>query len=347
MDLLMAMVFALVVPVAEVGEMSDDSPRNYPGRICPVEEVSVRPQVTGEILEVCFANGQEVKKGDVLYRLDSVQYNAAFKNAQAKVAECKATRDYAQIAVNRYDQLIKTRAVSQDECDKALVAFSVAEASLAAAEASAAAARDDLAHCTIVAPISGRVGTTRKTVGNFVQRGDAGMVDLVQTDPIRVRFQVSNADYAAGFGSSVKRIVEEATVELRLKSGDESSRTGRVEYVENLSDALSDTAVVYALVDNPQGAFLGGQTVMVTLRRAQGILRAAVPPNAVAQDLRGHYVWVVGDGNRAERRDVVRGALRNGQIVILNGLRSGERIVTDGVHLVRAGDRIEAGDSRE
>ena len=338
MTALVGMLLAAVtLPVCEVKEVQDTGAKRYPGRICPVAEVVVRPQVTGEILEVGFANGQNVKKGDVLYRLDPVQYTAAVKNAEAKVAELKATLAYAEAKAARHSELVKTRAVSQDDLDHSLATRDATRASLAAAEASLTAARDDLAHCTIVAPIAGKVGTTVRTEGNYVQKGDARLVTLVQVDPIRVRFQVSSVDYAAAFGADAARIVADGRVEVRLVSGAESCVTGRVEYVDNMADALTDTVEVYALLDNPKGTFLAGQTVMVTLDNRNGAKCPAVPPNAIAQDLRGTYVWVVGKDGTAERRRVTRGARRNGLQLVPLGLKAGERVVADGVHRVSEG----------
>ena len=181
----LALAASLTLPTCLVDEVRATSAKCCPGRICPVAEVVVRPQVTGEILEVGFANGETVEKGRVLYRLDPVQYQAAVKNAEAKVAELKARLEYAELTVTRHTELVKTRAVSQDDLDNSRATRDAARASLAAAEAALLAARDDLNHCTIKAPIAGKLGSTARTEGNYVQKGDAGLVTLVQIDPVR------------------------------------------------------------------------------------------------------------------------------------------------------------------
>lgn len=331
---------AVSLPVVEATAVRDVSAKTYPGRIVSVAEVEVRPQVSGEILEVGFANGDMVKKGAMLYRLDPVQYNAAVKNAEAKVAELRASLAYAEKSVVRHVELVKTRAVSQDAYESAVSARDAGRAALAAAEAGLVAAQDDLRHCTITAPIAGCVGTTEVTEGNYVQKGERRLVTLVQTDPIRVRFQVSNADFAALFGSDVGTIRRDAHVGIRLVSTGETCATGRVEYVENVADVLTDTVGVNALLDNPRGAFRRGQTVMVALKNANGVKRAAIPPNAIAQDIVGTYVWVVGANGRAARRRIVRGGLQDGVQLIRSGLEPGERVVADGVHRVTEGAEI-------
>jgi len=338
---------AVTVPTCVVEETRVSSEKRCPGRICPVAEVAVRPQVTGEILEVGFANGQTVEKGHVLYRLDPVQYQAAVKNAEAKVAELKASLAYAELSVTRHTELVKTRAVSQDDLDHSRSTRDAMRASLAAAEASLAAARDDLAHCTITAPIAGRLGSTVRTEGNYVQKGDSRLVSLVQVDPIRVRFLLANVDYAEVFGSDAARIVADGRVKVSLVSGGEVCATGRVEYVENLADSSTDSVEVYALLENTRGRFLGGQTVMVSIENVNGRMLPVVPPNAIAQDLRGAYVWVVGAQGVVELRRVSRGTLQDGRQIIKWGLKPGETIVSDGVHRVRQGDAVASAPAAE
>ena len=333
---------AVTLPVGNVDEVRDVRSRTCPARVVSISEVAVTPQVTGEILEVGFVNGQEVKKGDVLYRLDSVKYIAAEKNAEAKVAQVKASLEYAETQTERYGELVKTRAVPQDDFDRARSQRNAYQASLAAAEADLVAARDDVKHCTITAPISGRVGSTAFTEGNFVSRGGAALVKLVQTDPVRVVFELSSVDYASDFGSDPSRMSSEGVVELRRVAGGTVVATGRVEYVENVANPATDSVKVYALVDNASGALLAGQTVMATLSAARGVPVPAVPPNAVALDARGAYVWVLGADGAAQMRRVTRGRLQGGRQLVSSGLAAGERIVLDGVHRVKASDIVSA-----
>ena len=332
---------ATCLPVAEVEEIFDFGTRKYPGRVVPVAEVKIVPQVSGEILEVAFANGAEVKKGDLLYRLDPVKYEAAVKNAEAKVVELKAGLAYAEKSAARHTELLRTRAVSQDAYENALSQRDAAAASLAAAEAELVSARDDLKHCRIVAPIAGRVGTTAFTEGNYVTKGGATLVSLVQISPIRVSFAIANGDYHDRFGSDARRIAADALVKLRFMVGEDDFATGRVEYVENASSAETDTTDVYALFENANGVLKRGQTVMATLLSAKGTPRAAVPPNAVVQDMQGTFVWVVDAVGLPSKRYVVRGAIADGKQIVLSGVRPGERVVADGTHKVKAGVRVQ------
>ena len=193
----------VTLPVCEVAERPQRESSVYPGRVVPVAQVDVVPQVSGEILEVCFANGAEVNEGDVLYRIDRVKYEAAVKNAGAKVAECKAKASYAELSYTRHMALVERRAVSQDEADNAQSLRDSSRAALAAAEAELVAAKDDFKHCTVAAPISGRIGTNAKTKGNYVRAGGDALVSIIQLSPIRVRFSVSNREVLDVFGGDV------------------------------------------------------------------------------------------------------------------------------------------------
>jgi membrane fusion protein (multidrug efflux system) len=332
----------VTLPVVEVREVSDFQSSTYPGRVTPIAQVDVVPQVSGEILEVCFANGQTVKEGDVLYRLDPVKYEAAVKNAESKLAECKANARYAELSYARHKKLLETRAVSLDAVDNALSQRDSTRAALAAAQAELTAARDDLKHCTITAPISGKVGSTVKTRGNYVTSGSLTLVTIVQLAPIRVKFSVSNREILDVSDSAGRRSGEDVSVSLTLANGSRYDGEGKVEYADNLADELTDTMTIYAVFANEGLRLVPGGTVSVTIASKVGVRRPAIPPTAVLQDTQGPYVWAVGEGGVAERRTIARGGQGGDWMFVEKGLRVGERIVADGAHKVRRGDIVKA-----
>lgn len=332
----------IVLPVCEVVERPQKDVSTYPGRVVPIAQVDVTPQVSGEILEVCFANGAEVKEGDVLYRLDRVRYEAAVKNAESKVAECKAKASYAEHSYSRYRNLSSSRGVSQDEIDNSLALRDSSRAALAAAEAELVAARDDLKHCTVSAPISGRIGSTAKTKGNYVRAGGDALVSIIQLSPIRVRFSVSNREVLDVFGGDVAARRDAAEMSVALANGSALGEKGVIEYAENAADSFTDTLTLYSLFDNAARSLVPGGTVAVTLSSKDGVMRPAVPATAVLQDTQGPYVWVVGADSKAERRSIARGDLDDGFVFVEKGLEKGERVVADGAHKVRRGMKVEA-----
>lgn len=329
-----------VLPVAMVGEVADCRDKQYPGRVVAIQQVDVVPQVSGEILEVCFRNGANVKEGDVLYRIDPVKYEAAVKNAESKLAECRANSKYAELSYERHKKLLESRAVSVDAVDNALSQRDSSRAALAAAQADLIAAKDDLVHCTIVAPISGKMGTTAKTKGNYVNKGTGILVSLVQTDPVRVRFSVSNRELLEMFRAKWQTSRENAKITLMLADGKVYEQDGAAEYMENLADEMTDTMQVYAMFANPDRLLKVGGTVNVHVSSKQGIMRLAVPPTAILQDTQGPYVWALDENGVATRRTVARGDLIGDWLHIEKGLNLGDRIVADGAHKVRKGDVI-------
>ena len=333
----------LVLPVSEVSLRPDFRVKTYPGRVVPIQRVDIVPQVSGEILEVAFHNGANVKEGTVLYRLDPVKYEAAVKNAESRLAECNANVNYAELSYERHKKLLETRAVSLDAVDNALSQRDSSRAALAAAQADLVAAKDDLAHCTIIAPISGKLGSTEKTKGNYVNKGSERLVSLVQTDPIRVRFSMSNRELLEIFRDAHSNSRENAVIALTLANGESYGEGGVAEYMDNASDEQTDTVQIFAVFKNPQSLLKAGGTVNVRVSVKDGIDRVSIPASSILQDVRGPYVWVVGDGGLVERRYIARGDVQSsGWLFVEKGLAKGEKIVSEGGHKVRKGDVVKA-----
>lgn len=330
----------VVVPVAAVTQGEDFQTQRYPGKVVAVARVDLVARVGSEILSIGFKNGEIVKKGQVLYTLDSVKYEATVKNAEAKIAEYKARVAYAKNDFERNQKLSDTQAVSKDSVESALAARDAAQAVLAAAEADLLSAQDDLDHCKIVAPIQGKIGTNRFTEGNYVTPTSGTLVTLVQTSPIRVRFSISNRDYLAMFGGHSSAICENGMVELTLANDVTYAEGGKIEYVENLTDENTDTVQIFINFPNEGRILKPGETVAVTLRNKVGIPKAVVPASAMMQDIKGAYVWTVDERNVVHRQYVVRGKLDAGAQMIDSGLEPGMRVVSDGTHKVAEGDTI-------
>ena len=332
----------LVLPVSEVCEVADHHEKKYPGRVVAIQKVDVVPQVSGEIQEVCFKDGANVKEGDVLYRIDSVKYEAAVKNAESKLTEMRANVKYAELSYERHKKLLETRAVSLDAVDNALSQRDSSRAAYAAAQAELVAAKDDLSHCTIVAPIAGKLGTTHKTKGNYVNKGTETLVTLVQQDPIRVSFSVSNRELLEMFRAKWQTTRGNAKISLTLADGSTHPTEGRAEYMDNAADETTDTMQIYAIFDNTNRLLKVGGTVAVNISSRAGVMRPAIPPTAIVQDTQGPYVWALDAAGKAERRTIARGDLNGDWVFVEKGLKVGERIVADGAHKVRKGDVVRA-----
>ena len=328
---------ALTLPVAEVKGAADDQAKTFPAKVVAMQRVDLAPEVSGEILEVCCADGALVKAGEVLFRLNPIKYKSNLKNAQAKVAECKSRKLYADSNFARHE---KTKGVSQDAVDKARSDRDVAASALEAAEAELAVAEYNLAHCEVKAPIAGKVGTVRLTKGNYASPEKGALVTITQITPIRVRFSISNADFLTMFRGRSTNLKEKAAVEVILADGSAFAEKGEIDYTENLADESTDTLRVYARFPNAERVLRPGGTVGVTVRNRDGVLKPSVPPSAVMQDVQGPYVWVLDASGKAEKRHVVRGRMTGDQLFVKEGLSVGERVVIDGTHKVAPGDVV-------
>ena len=337
----LARAATVTLPVGEVRLEADPQTKTFPARVLPLQRVDVTPEVSGDILEVCFKDGALVKENDVLYRLLPVKYTSALKNAQAKVAECKAKKAYADAAYARHARLAPSKAVSQDAVDSARSDREIAAAALAAAEAELAVADYNLKRCEVRTPIGGRTGTTRLTKGNPASPATP-LVTVVQIKPIRVRFSLSNADYLNLFGARGRVLAEKGEVSVTLANGTPYGEKGSIDHTENVTDEATDTIRVYATFPNADYILKPYAAVGVTLRNKDGVKTCAVSPAAVMQDAEGACVWVVGKDGKAKKRRIVRGRQAGDVLFVPSGLSVGERIVVDGTHKVSEGDIVEA-----
>ncbi len=327
------------LPVGAVEEVVDFQTKDYPGKVTSVARVDLVPQVNGEILELGFKNGDIVKTGQLLYRLDPVKYEAAVKNVEAKIAEYKARIAYAESNYNRNKKLSDVQAVSQDTLESVGSTLNAYRASLAAAEAELISAQDDLAHCRIIAPIQGKISSTNFTEGNYVTTASGSLATIIQSSPIRVRFSISNRDLLNLFGNTAK-LCRNGIVKLTLANGKEFDETGSIEYVEDEAESETDSVQLFALFQNRSRGLIPGSTLTVSLSSREGVRKPAVPQSAIMQDIKGTYVWVVGTDSRVAKRYIERGGIVKELLLVESGFQADERIVTDGTHKISAGEPV-------
>lgn len=334
-----------VVKVTTVFESEDFQFRRYVGAVVSPAVINLMPRVAGEIQEVAFIDGANVKKGEILYRIDPVQYEAAVKTAEAEIARCKAERDYAQSTFDRIKLLYAKNATSKDTMENNEKILRVWEANLQSAEAALITAKDNLKKTSIVSPISGTIGVTNFTVGNYVLPDSGTLARIIQTDPIRIRFAVSNRDFLSMFGSP-EQFKERASIRLCLADDSTYPEEGTVELVNNEANKNTDTLQVFACFHNPNRKLVAGSTVTVILSDRQAKKLPAILPSAVLHDNDSAYVYVVSTENRAEKRIIVPGNTHADIQFVRSGLKPGDRVVTDGTHKIANGDLITPSSER-
>jgi RND family efflux transporter MFP subunit len=328
-----------VVGVVQVEEVANVQSRRYTGQVVAQAEVNVMSRVSGEILKLGFHDGDYVKKGQMLYTIEKTQYEAAVKQAEATIAECKARLEYAQSTYDRNQMLYEVNATSKDTMENTKSALDAMRAELAAAEAGLVTAQYNLDHTTITAAIDGLVGVTNFTEGNYITPSSGTMLTIIQMQPIRVRFAMSMGDFLSGYGS-LTALKENGEVSLKLANGLEYKTGGMIEFLNNEANVKTDAIQVYASFPNADMKLIPGSTVTVTLSKKGATKMPAVPPSAVLHDAQTSFVYVVGEGNKVERRLVELGDMTKTHQLIKSGLKAGEKVVSQGTHKVMPGDEI-------
>lgn len=332
-------------PVTETSE--------FVGRVEATDRVNIRARVTGFLQERVFREGQEVQRGEILYRIEAAPFEAEMQRQRASVAAAEANLANARIVLERARDLFRTQAGTQARVDDAIAAERSAAAQLLGTQAALRTAEINLSYTVIEAPITGQIGRSNFAVGNVVGPDSGPLATIVSQDPMRVSFAVSQRAALELRTRFDGRGGAEATrVRIRLTDGRVYPVTGRIEFIDNQIDRNTDTILVRSLITNPErqangqsAAFGGrelidGQFVTVYVEGAEPVLAIAIPRAAVLQDQQGSYVFVLDEENRAQRRGIRLGRSLADTAIVEEGLQGGERVVTEGIQRVRPGQPV-------
>jgi membrane fusion protein (multidrug efflux system) len=311
------------------------------GRTVAFETSEVRPQVNGLVRSRNFTEGSYVKKGQPLYQIDPRLYQAAVNQAQANVANARASLDAAQERANRYRPLAQMEAISKQDYTDAAAQARQARAAVAQNNAALDTARINLRFTNIPAPISGRIGRSLATVGALVTANQQDPLAVIQRlDPMYVDIQQSSADLTKLRHALAMGGVEPGSTQVRLKleDGSDYGYTGTVQFSEVMVNESTGTVTLRAKFPNPQNILLPGMFVQALFTSAVDPNVFLVPQAAVQRDIGGDaYVFVVGAGNKAERRKVEADRTFGTDWVVSGGLRAGDKVVTQGTANLKSG----------
>ena len=314
------------------------------GRTVAFETSEVRPQVNGLIRRRQFTEGSYVRQGQPLFQIDPSLYRAAVNEAQANVASARATLDAAQVRANRYKPLAEMEAISKQEYTDAAAQARQARAAVAQNSAQLDTARINLRFTSIPAPISGRIGRSLSTVGALVTANQSEPLAVIQRlDPMYVDIQQSSAEM-----TKLRRAVAaggvspgSTQVRLKLEDGTDYGFTGTVQFSEVMVNESTGTVTLRARFPNPQNVLLPGMFVQALFTQAVDQNVFLVPQAAVQRDIGGEaFVFLVGAGNKAERRKVVADRTAGANWVVSAGLRAGDKIITQGTANLRNGAEL-------
>lgn len=314
----------------------------YIGRVVPIERVEVVARVPGFIEQRNFTEGQIVKKGELLFRIEQDTYKASVDQQAANLAKAKANEVNANLQLERNQALVKSQAVPQATIDQLAAAEQGAKADILQAQALLEQAQINLGYTEIRSPIDGKIGIAKFTVGNLVQPSSGPIATIVSQDPIYVTFQPSEADVLAykRWLAQTDRKNPHLTVHIRLPDGTIYPHPGLTNFLDVQVQPDTDTVTVRAQLPNSDGLLIPGGVVGVVVDRGTPVELLLVPQSAVLLDQAGHYVLVVDDAKKVEQRRVTTGIEQGRDIVITQGLKAGEIVIVEGVQKVRPGQVV-------
>ena len=328
-------------PVSVAPAVQRDIPlyEDVTGRLEAPESVEVRARVAGTIERVHFRDGQDVKRGDLLFSLDARPFAAEVARAEAQVAAARTASTLATTELERTKKLIAQRAVSQQEADQANAAALNAQANLRSAEAALTSARLNLGYTAIRAPIAGKASRANLTAGNLVAAGDPVLTSIVAQDKVHAWFDLPEPLVLAQLRANGNGNGKAAALKVAMGLADESGypHAGTIDFVDNRLNPATGAMRARAVFDNKDRRFVPG--LFARVRVSAGLLPGAVltPERAIGTDQNKRFVFVVGADKTAQFREVKPGVLLDGMRVVTSGLKPGEQVVVNGLQRVRPG----------
>jgi membrane fusion protein (multidrug efflux system) len=320
-----------------------------PGRTSAYRVAEIRPQVSGIILKRMFHEGADVKAGEVLYQIDPAPYQSALANASGALSRAEANLPALRSRVGRYKDLIPDKAVSRQDYDDVAAALKQAEADVDVWRAAVETARINLAYTRVVAPISGRIGSSNVTEGALVtaqqpspmstiQQLDSVYVDVPQstTELLRLKRSVEGGRLRRGGAGR-------NTVKLLLEDGSEYPLTGTLQFRDVTVDPTTGSVIQRVVFPNPDGVLLPGMFVRAVVR--EGIRERAIliPQQAVSRDPKGNPVALIVDpGGKVQQRMLTLDRAIGDRWLVTAGLASGDRVITEGMQKARIGASVKS-----
>ncbi|WP_321531709.1 efflux RND transporter periplasmic adaptor subunit [uncultured Desulfuromonas sp.] len=323
--------------VAQVIGMTPlDTQDKYIAMVESIQDVVVKPEVSGYLDEVRFKEGDLVKQGELLFTIDKRRYQATVEVRQAELAQARAELERATKYLNRL-RAASERSISQTDFDTAESAEQQARAAVQQAHATLNLAKLDLSFCEIHAPISGRIGAALVTKGNYVTPASGELAKIVQMDPIRVVFSMTDRSYVSLRQREVSGTADDYAAKVLLPNKTLYDGVGSKAFADNEMNAQTGTIALRFLFDNPDGLLIPGSYVNIFLEKTQRPMGLSVPQQALLVDAQGDYVLTADDNGLLSVARVTLGKTLGRDREVLSGLKEGDRVVIEGLLKVQPG----------
>lgn len=335
------------VTVVTLQEQDVNLSAELPARIVAVRSAEVRPQVSGIIQKRLFQEGGIVHAGQQLYQIDDARYKAELKTAEAQLSQAKANYTSVKAQYDRFQGLIRQKAVSQQDFDNVLNSYEQAKAAVAVSEAALQTARINLDYTQVIAPIDGRIGKSAVTEGALVTAQQVqALATIHQLDPVHVDMSQS----AKTMLSLRQQLLdgrlnqdEAPEVQLILENGETYAHKGALQFSEMSVDSSTGAVTLRAVVPNPDQLLLPGMFVRAELTEGNRRKALLVPQRGVQRDREGNsHVLVVAANNTVERRMIMVSRAIGSDWLVEAGLRAGDKVIVEGLQKIRPGAPVNA-----
>ena len=294
---------------------------DFVGRIEAINRVEIKARVSGYLEEVLFREGDLIKEGTPLYRIEPGLFQAAVEQAQGALERSNAAKTLTEIQLQRAQQLVASQSGTVVARDQALAADQQAKGAILSDEAALQTAKINLGYTDIAAPISGKIGRTNITKGNVVGPDSGSLTVIVSQDPMYVSFPVSQRDILQAQKSGAVTDVKSIKVRVRFSDGSTYDQLGQINFIDVQVDRATDTVLARATMANPDGALIDGQLVSVAVEAGAPQDKVVVPQSALIADQQGIYVFAVEDGKAVVKR-IKTGGESGPNIVVDEGLKA-------------------------
>lgn len=314
---------------------------DFVGRVEAINRVQIKARVTGYLDAVLFKEGDLIKEGDPVYRIEKGLFEAAVKQAKGTLERSKSAKVLTTVQLRRAEELLEKKSGTEVARDQALAADQQAEGAILESEASLQTAEINLGYTEIVAPIAGKIGRTSITKGNVVGPESGALAMIVSQDPMYVTFPVSQRELLRAQQAGRAPDLRDLKVKLRYADGHMYDQVGMINFLDVSVDRGTDTVTARATVPNPGYGLIDGQLMRVIIEAGTPEEKVMVPQSALLADQEGVYVFVVQDGKAVTKR-VKTGGDQGIDAVIESGLSGGEQVIVQGLQSVRPGMAVRA-----
>lgn len=311
-----------------------------PGRVVSKYQVSVRARISGYLEKSYFKEGDYVKTGDTLFLIEPLEFQNASTSAGANIQNIKAQLAYANKQLARAEELVKQDYIAKSRYDELLANRDSLQAQLTAAESNYEDTNRNLNYTKVKAPVDGRIGIIDVTIGNYVTPSSGSLTTINSTNPIYITFPLPSSEYASLI-TSEKSSTKKRKVELYFQNGKKYEYDGVQDFIDNKVDQNTGTVTMRATFQNPDNKLLHGEFITIKLYANNPVKMPVVPITAVQENQEGKYVYKLDEKNIPQLTYIKVSGQKNENWIVSEGLKTGDRVITDGIQRVIPGNEVK------